>query len=301
MVTVNKRTGIPEAVTINAVTAGGSMQIRIEQGYDGIYRSDPDGLEVPMLDREIQFCRGRVVSQDWAQAIALLEGTLGTLVFYERKSGVAAATGYVQHTITNPVIHRIAFSFRKGGYAPVTYDFECLAADETKGFADMWVPLDDQAAPTYVAAARGGYRIASASHGGSIDILHVMGFDFALALQLVKECNDSDVGYTSVDARLDGLRANGSISYQDSTISAATMVGQKLLAAARGDLVLSAVQGAGGAAKTITIGGVVFNTGPRTANSSKPPFTEEAMDFEVGNDTTTQLTLSGANKIIAIV
>lgn len=300
MVTVNKRTGIPQAVTINGVTAGGSMQITITQGYDGLIRSDPDGLEVSMLDREIQFCRGQVVSQDWAQAIAILEGTLGSLVFHERKSATPVATGYVKHTITAPVIHRIAFDLRKGGYGSVNYAFECRAEDETKGFADMWVALDSQAAPTYIAAARGGYRIASAAHG-SIDILHVTSFNFALALQLVKECNDSDLGYTCVDARADGLRADGSISYQDTTISTATMVGQKLLAAARSSLILSVVQGSGGAAKTVTIAGVVFNTGPRAANSSNPPFTEEAMDFEVTNDTTTQLTISGANKIITIV
>jgi len=302
MVTVNKRVGIPQAITINGVDAGGAMTARIDAGFDNVMRSAPDGLEVPVKDKEIEYVRGSITTQDWAQVIAVLTGVLGTYIFYERKSGVAAATGFIQHTITNPVIHRANFRFTKGGYGPVIFDFECRAEDETKGLADMWALLDDQAAPTYIAAARGGFRVVSALHGTGpgISIYHVTDFDFTLTLQLVKECNDSDVGYTCVDARLDGLTAEGSISFQDSTIATAVLVCQSLLAAAAANLVLSVKQGAGGAAKTVTIANVDFNNVGRTSDASRP-FTEHAANFDVANDAALPLTLEGANKIITIV
>lgn len=301
MVTVNERVGIPQAGTINGVDAGGAMTARIDSGFDNVMRSAPDGLEVPLKDKEIEYVRGTITTQDWAQVIALLTGTLGTYVFYERKSGVAVGTGFIEHTITNPVIHRANFRLTKGAYGTVTFDFECRAEDETKGLADMWVLLDDQAAPTYVSAARGGFRIASALHGSvpGISINHVTAFDFTLTLQLVKESNDADVGYTCVDARLDGLTAEGSISFQDSTIVAAVLVCQSLLAAAKDSLVLSVKQGQGGAAKTVTILGVDFNNVSRTSDANTP-FTEHVANFDVANDATTQLTLEGDNKIIAI-
>ena len=139
MATVNSRLKKLQAVTINAVAAGGSLTARLQFGYDNIARSDPDGLEVAVRDREVQYCRGQIITQDWVHAIDLLTGAVGTLVFSERNSGVVAATGYTLHTITNPVIHkfllRIQRNLQGGVYATCAYDFECKAADETKGFA----------------------------------------------------------------------------------------------------------------------------------------------------------------------
>jgi len=302
MTTVNKRVGIPQAMVINGVDAGGIMTAAISAGYDNIMRSAPDGLQVPLKDKEIQFVRGTIVTQDWIEAINLLTGTLGTKVFYERKSGVAVDTGFIKHTITAPVIHSVNFAFTKGGYSPASFNFECKAADETKGITDMWLPEDDQAAPTHISAARGGYRIESAKHGVDaawIDIHHVTAFNFALALPLVRACNDLDVGYTCVDARLDGLTAAGSISFQDASIATATILCQKLAVAARNSLVLVVTQGGGAADKTITILGVDFNNVGSSSDASTP-FTGYNADFEVSNDVTTQLTLAGDNKIITI-
>ena len=300
MVTVNKRAGVIQAVTVNGITPGGTLRADIECGFDNKIQSVADGLEVPIKDQEVQFCRGKVVSQDWSLAIDLLTGTVGTLVFYERKSGTVVATGFVEHTINGPVIHLINFNIRKGLYSPVTYNFECRAADETKGFADMWVPLDDQAAPTYISADRGGYRVVSAALG-AIDLLHTTGLDFTIKMPLAKECNDSDVGYTCVDARSSGITARGSISCQDMSVATATLLSQRLLAAARGDLVITVVQGSGAANKVITIAGVKFESSSRAYDNSDPKsFIETRHNFEVTNDTTTQLTLSGANKIITI-
>lgn len=298
MATVNERVGVLQASVINGVDAGGAMSARIEAGYDEIMESEPDGLEVPMSDRGVQYVRGTVVTQDWIHAVDLLTGTVGTYVFHERKSGVVPATGYIKHTITNPVIHNVKLDITKGGYGTVTFDFECRAADETKTIADMWGMLDDQAAPTYVSAARGGYRVQTALLG-ALSIYHVTAFSFSIKLDLVKAANDADVAYTCVDARLDGARPTGSITFQDSTITTAKLKAQDLALAARATLVVTVTQGGGATAKTITIAGVVFDSSGSNAGATVK-FTDYTMPFRVTNDTTTQLTLDGTNKILVI-
>ena len=302
MATVNNRLKKPQAMVISGVDAGGLMTAAIMAGYDNVMQTAPDGLQVPLKDKEIQFVRGTVTTQDWVHAVELLTGDVGTYVFYERKSGVAEATGYVMHTITAPVIHRMTLSLNKGGYAVVTFDFECRAADETKGLADMWALTDDQAAPTYISAARGGFRIESTVHGvtpNDINIYHVTAFDFSLTLPLVRACNDADVGYTCVDAELSGLAAGGSISFQDGAIVTSALVCQQLLAAAAAALVITVSQSQGAADKTLTIAGVDFSNAGSNSDVSAP-FTGYTANFDVANDTTTQLTLAGDNKIIAI-
>jgi len=299
MATVNYRVKSPQAITINGVAAGGAMTARILTGYDNIIRSSPDGLEVPLRDKEIEFCRGTVVCQDYSEAINLLTGTSDTYVFYERKSGVAATTGYIKHTITNPVIHRITIRQTKGGYAVVEFDFECKAADETKGITDMWALEDDQAAPTYVSAARGGYRVVSTTHGGEA-IYHVTAFDFTITLRLARACNDGDVGYTCVDAYADGgLTAGGSVSFQDGSIDTAVIRAQALATADKGDLVLTLGQAQGAANKIITIANADFDSVSNNSDANSP-FTVYTGNFEVSNDSGTQLTLEGANKILTI-
>lgn len=298
MPTVNERVGIIQAMAINGVDAGGAMSARITAGYDVILESEPDGLEVPISDRSCQFVRGTISSQDWTEAVNLLTGVVGTYIFYERKSGEAAATGHIKHTITNPVIHNMRIDISQGGYGTVTFDFECKAADPAKTIADMWAMTDDQAAPTYVSAARGGWRV-STTLLGALAIYHVTAFSFSLKLNLVKACNDADVGYTCVDARLDGARPTGSITFQDSSIATAKIKAQQLLVAARATLVVTITQSGGVAAKTITILGVCFDSGGSNS-AANTPFTDYTMPFRVTNDTTTQLTLAGTNKIIAI-
>jgi len=303
MTTVNKRLKKPQAFVINGVDAGGAMTAVINVGYDNIMYSSPDGLQVPVKDKEAQFVRGTITTQDWIEFVNLLIGTVGTFVFYERKSGVAAATGYVQHTITAPVISRATMNFAKGGYASVSFDFECRAADETQTIADMWALLDSQAAPSYISAARGGWRAVSAVHGADpndIDIYHVTAFDFTLTLPLVKACNDSDVGYTCVDAELSGLTAGGSISFQAGEITGAILTCQELIAAAKAALVITIKQSQGAANKVITIANVDFNNVGSNSDANTP-FTGYTAGFDVANDPDVPLTLEGDNKIIAIV
>jgi len=298
MATVNKRVGLPQAIVINGVDTGGAMTARIDAGFDNIMRSGPDGLQVPVKDKEIQYVRGTIVSQDWVEAINLLIGAVGTYVFYERKSGVAEANGFIKHTITAPVIHRMSINFTKGGYATISFDFECRPADETKTIANMWAMEDGQAKPSYISAARGGFRVESAAHG-AIDIYHVTAFDFTLTLPLVRACNDGDVGYTCVDARLDGLTAGGSISFQGGEITGAILTCQKLIAAAAAALVIVVSQSQGAANETITINNVDFdNIG--SSSDANAPFTGYTAAFDVANDPDTPLTLEGANKIITI-
>jgi hypothetical protein len=299
MATVNKRVGSPQAFVINGVDAGGAMSANIQCGNENVLRSSPDGLQVPVLDKECQFVRGTIVSQDWIHIIDLLTGTVGTYVFYERKSGVAEATGFIKHTLTAPIIHRAALAFNQGGYATITFDFECRAASETATIADMWALTDTVAAPTYVVAARGGWRIVSAVYGAALSIYHVTGFNFSITLPLVKACNDADIAYTCVDARLDGIQATGSINFQDATIATATLTCQQLLLAAIGNLVITVKQSQAAANKIITIARAsILNAGGNSDASA--PFTGYNAAFEVANLVGTPLTLAGTNKIITI-
>jgi hypothetical protein len=302
MATVNKRLKKPQALVINGVDVGGVMTAVIQQGYDNSLSSAPDGLQLPVIDREIEFTRGTVTTQDWVHAIDLLTGTVGTYVFYERKSGVAAATGYVLYTITAPVIHNVSLTLSKGGYMTCTFAFECRAADESKGIADMLTITDTQAAPTDIASARGGYRVTGTTHGTGLDeivVYHLNAFNFSLAMPVVKACNDSDIGYTCVDAELTGMAASGSIGFQDGEITTSLLKAQNLLTADPATLVLTVTQGQGATAKTITIANADFS-GFGSQSDASAPFTGFSADFDVANDAGTPLTLEGTNKIIVI-
>ena len=301
MTTVNNRLRNVQALTVNGVSAGGLTTLSINQGYDNMPASAPDGIGGPaIVDREVQYCRGNGAIQDWSHLVDLLTGTLGTLAVYSRKSGTAAATGYVLHTLTNPVIHRTRISQSIRDYMTCGFDFECKAADETKGFADMYVPTDSQSAPSYVSAARGGYRISDAyiDDTADVDIYHVTAFEFDLAMQIAKACNDADVGYTCVDAIADGMAAGGSITIQDESISGAQTKAQQLLSHAAKPLVLTVTQGSGATAKTVTIANCLFGNAREAMTNG--PFFAVTLDFMVANDASTPLTLEGDNKIITI-
>jgi len=298
MATVNKRVFKPQAVTINGVDAGGLMSAQIAAGYDNVPQSPVDGLQIPVIDRVTEFVRGSINSQDWVHLVDLLTGAVGTYVFYERKSGVAEATGYIKHTLTNPVIHRCSMSLLHRAYASVNASFECKAADETKRITDMWVPTDDQAAPTYVDAAR-GLEITACTHAVGGTVYHVTGLDFELAMQLLRASQDGDVGYTAVDAELGGIPPSGTLRFQDAGIASDKLLAQDLVLAAAGNLVLTVKQSQGATAKTVTIANVVF-TGIDASPSADGTYTEFSLPFVVANDTGTPLTLAGDNKIITI-
>jgi len=118
-------------------------------------------------------------------------------------------------------------------------------------------------------------------------------------LPLVRSCNDGDVGYTCVDARLNGLMATGSISFQDATIISNALLCLKLVTASKSTLTITVKQSQSATSKVIAIAGVDFNS---VGNSSdaEAPFTEYTAAFDIANDIDTQLTLTGTNKIITI-
>lgn len=308
MVATNKRIKFIFNDTVNGVDAGGAMSCRLQAGHDNTIRSAPDGTEIPMGDRVGQFVRGTCVTQDWVEAINLLTGVVGTKVFYQRKSGTAAAAGYVKHTLTNPVIHRIRLSLSQNGYLTVTYDFECRFAEPTDAIDDVWTVEDAQAAPAaFHTAARGGFRVKTTVFTpdgvGStpINLYHVTAFDYSLTIPLDRQCNDADVGYTCVDAYPEGgMTAGGSLTHQDAEITAGALKAVALALAGRGTLVLTVAQGGGAADKVITAAGVDFGGGDQNAQSQAARPDEFTSAFDVFNDATTPLTLAGANKIITI-
>ncbi|MCE5186081.1 MAG: hypothetical protein LLF76_08155 [Planctomycetaceae bacterium] len=300
---VNVRAKIMRHSAFNGVDAGGAMSADFEAGYDQILRSQADGLGGPPLeDLYLEYCRGQFVTQDWTHFIDLLNGSLGVYSCYERKAGAAPATGYIKHTITGPVVHACDLNISKDGYATTAAAFECEAADETTGFADMFTSEDAQAAPaTYMAAARGGWRIKSAvftpTVGTAITIYHNTAFRFAIRLTVDKESNDGDKGYTQVDLIEESGQYGGSLAFQDSAIATSLVTAQRLVAAGRGSLVLRVIQGAGDVDKIITIAGVRFT---KMAKSSGPKTTGHTCSYDVTNDATTPLSLAGANKILTI-
>lgn len=293
------RVRTPQASVINGVDAGGTMQVRLQKGYDNILVTPADGLQVGLKDREIQYCRGTLLTQDWVEAINILTGTVGTYVFYEQEVGL---TTFTKHTITNPIIHRMLLRIVQGRYAGVTFDFECKAASASSTIADMHAVLSAQTAPSYVSAARGGYRIKSAKHDlvTPINITGMLSFDFSIVLPLLRICNDSDVGYTVVEAITDGLQAMGSISFDDSTVATGQLLETQLLLAARDDLVIQVNQAQAATDKVITVAGVTYDSDDRGSNGGSNQVSAQTVNFSVGNDTTTQLTLAGENKIITV-
>ena len=299
MANVNNRIKKPQALTVNGIDAGGMMSANINCGYDNVLKTPADGLSVPLKDKEIQFCRGSMVTQDWVHAIGLLTGAVGTAVFYERESGAAT---YTKHTITNPVIHNMSLSTNKGGYAQVSFDFECKAADETKGFTDMWAIESGQTAPTDVTAARGGFRVESCKHDpdgvSEIVIYHIMGLNFSISMPLTRACNDTDVGYTAVDAETDAMQIAGSLNFQDASVSTSVMA-QQLLAASAADLELQLTQSQGATDKVLTIANVDFNTVGESPDVGSA-FSGFTANFDIANAADTPLTLDGDNKIMTI-
>lgn len=304
MATVNKRSKLLFSTIINGITAGGATLARIDAGYDEIVRSVADGTQVPYIERACQFVRGSQAWEDWTDAIGILTGTVGTSVFHERKSGTAAATGFIKHTLNNPVVHRFTLSQRQGQYLVASADFECRFASDTAQITDVWQMLDTQAAPSHPTAVRGGWRVVSAvftpAGGSAINLYHVLSFNFDLAIRLVKACNDADKGYTAVDADIEaGIEAGGSISLEDSTIESTAILAARLVLAAKGTLVLTVLTGEGGANKTITIKGCQFGSGGRSLDPSKA-FNDGSLGFTVANSSSTPLTLTGTDKIIAV-
>lgn len=299
MATVNYRLKKMRSCVVNGVDAGGAMQARISEGYESIIRAAPDGLGGPPLkDREVQFCRGSVTTQDWSKAVSLLTGTVGTYVFYERKSGTDETGGFVKHTITNPVIHRFNLSFTKGGYGTCSFDFECKAADPTKTIADMHAMTDTQNAPTYVSAARGGFRIQTTLFGAA-GIYHVTAFNFSIVINLTKACNDADIAYTCVDAEQDNMTCTGAITFQDGLIASAKLTAQSLILATKAALALTVSQAQGASAKTLTIANVEFNNADMSSDVNAD-FTEYTANFDVANSASVPLSLAGTNKILTI-
>lgn len=299
MTTVNKRNNLPMGMLINGVDAGGLMQCRIAAGYDGIIESAPDGLGLTTVDREAQFIRGSVVTQDFATILDILAGTLANYTFYERKSGVASATGWVKHVLANPVIHRVRLEQAKGSFVTAAFDFECRFASEAATISSTWAMTDSQAAPTFSAPARAGYRVKSTLFG-ELAIYHVLSFSFDLAMRLVKACNDLDIGYTAVDVNLEaGMTAGGSLAIQDATISSAALLTARLLDLGKADLALTLTSSMGAADKIVTVANVLFTGGDADSNVAND-FSGYSMAYRVSNDPAMPLTLDGDNPIIAI-
>ena len=303
MTTVNNRALVPQASVINGEDAGGLMQARIQQGFDDVIQTPADGLHISLEDKSVEFTRGTIVTQDWTKAIDILTGTVGTYVFYERKSGGDDVDGWIKHTITNLVIHRMGLRFTKGGYCAVTFTFECRASDVSIGLADMYTVEDDQAAPSYISAARGGFRLISAVFdlgGTALDIYHMSSFELVLTMALFKRCDDGDAGYTCVEALLDAMVCTGSINFDDSSIADSQLKCQQLITRATSTLTLTVAQSQGAANKVLTVQGISFRNLSRDSAATTQKPAGHTLSYGIANNTTTPITLSGTTKLLTI-
>ena len=302
MATTNNRTKKVLSPILNGITAGGTIEIALQYGWDQTIESAADGLETPLRDKSGQFLRGTFQSTDWSLIISILTGTLDELVFSVRDSGVDEATGYTEHTIVNPVVHNVSLSIRKDQHATITAAFECRFASEVATLLDVWSQSAGQSKPDTAVPAVGGHRILTTTFtpasGSAINIYHVTDFNFNLALQLSRECNDGDLGYTCVDAFYDGMTVGGSLGFQDNFLATGTL-GQRLILANAGVLVLSVKQGQGDAAKTVTINGVDWGTASHTAANNNN-YNPNSLDFGIANDPDAPYTLLTAPKLITI-
>ena len=121
-----------------------------------------------------------------------------------------------------------------------------------------------------------------------------------MAIRMVKACNDADVGYTCVDADLEaGIACGGSLSIQDGSISESQLLANKLLVAAKANLVITCTQSQGATAKVVTIANAAFTGASENAAMSND-FTPFALPFLVANVPGTPLTVAGDNKILTI-
>jgi len=288
---------------INGIDEGGPMSIVLDEGYAEIYRSPGDGNQVAVVERNAQYVRGVVVTQDWLTVLSLLTGTLGTYVYYVRNSGVAAATGYTKHTLTNPVIYAVSIKQSQGSNITVTFSFECRFATAAATISTVHAVLIGQALPAQIDPERNGWRVLSTVHGvnPAINLFHVTAFDFGMALPLARASNDAWKGHGAVDVDLEGgLSPKGSISAQDFDAATAAEKKSQLLLAARGPLIITLTSEGGAANKVVTIAGVVFIEGSSNFSSDRTKYADWTLNYEVSNDLALPLTLAGDNNIITI-
>ena len=99
MATTNKRLhkayhggAATSTANINGISAGGLVSAAISQGYEDILSTPADGKSFPQVDRLTQFVRGVVTCQDWTTVISVLNGTVGTYVFYVLESGTSTCS-----------------------------------------------------------------------------------------------------------------------------------------------------------------------------------------------------------------
>jgi hypothetical protein len=281
MPTVNKRVFQPRTLVISGVDNGGMMRAAIQAGYDNILQTPFDGRQHASVDRLTQFVRGTVTTQDWIKALEVLAAASTNLSFFQRKSGVAEATGYCKHQINNPVVHRLSLDMVHRGYATCQYDFECKAADPASGISAMWAMTDSLAAPSQLATAR-GIEITAALHG-SANIYHVTRLQLQVYYTLLKASHDGDVGYTAVDLAYPCL-VSGSISFQDGAIATGANTACVLAAAAVGNLALTVKQSQGAANKTLTISRVAFTDVGDDPSAEAKEYTSYSANFVVGDN-----------------
>jgi len=276
---------------INGVTAGGLMTASVSEGFDDIVTAPHDGYDFPETDRLTAFCRGSITCQDWIEVLNVLNGTVGTYVFYEKESGAATVTS---HTLLNPTIHQASISLAHRGRASATWAFECKAADANDTIGDLHAIVTAAEAPAATIEYSPGLEITAGTHGaGEASFYHIMGLTVNVQGNLIKASSDGDAGYTAVDVVWGGVPITGTLTIQDRASY------QTLLTNTESNLVLTVKQCQGASDKTLTIKNVVFSGASQSANSA-PGYTAYNLDFYVNGDQSSPLTLSGGSAAITL-
>ena len=275
MTTTNNRVLHAQNSVINGVSAGGLVTASIFEGFDSVVSSPADGLEMPTTDRFMKVVRGSMVSQDWVELLNIIQGTVGTFVFYEQESG---ATSYLKHTITEPVVHAATLDIPVKGFATCTWQFHCRPVADDDTFADMWTKLPGQAVPTAILSNR-AVNITGDCMLASTPIPHVTGVTLNINGGLAVSGNDGALTNSGVDVVWGGNAINGTLTSQDPNIT------QTLLDAALGDLIIPLTAAKGGLSphvnQTLTIKQVEFISNDNSSNAG-PGYSGQSLNWVGG-------------------
>lgn len=266
--------------------------------------SNNDGFAgQPARDKTRLWTEGELAGQDiggFGTLIGLFEAAESLSVLAEGKiAGDASKSGKL--TLLHAKLVAAQLSFQPGQHARTRFAFRGSVAAASDAPEDE-VTLVEVASKAITHAARyRGVTIKSAvftpDGGSAITPLGVTGLDLNVRWQPDQAAGDDDYG-ESVEVA--GAEVTGQLGFQDATIVGAATVGQRLVGATFGVLVITYTQQGGQGDKTLTLSNLAFEEERHTLQARK--FAGNTLPFGcfLQNGATEYKIGSGATKIIAV-
>lgn len=142
----NARRFHAQSLVCNSVSIGGLSVINVSRGYGNVAVGQLDGIAggTHGTAKGDKFVTGNITHEDVEQAVALINGTVGTGVFFEKESATATWT---QRTLNKPVIGDTSIVVRAGAVGQVNHAIQCTF-DDGEDFEDVDTGLAAQTEPT---------------------------------------------------------------------------------------------------------------------------------------------------------